>query len=124
MPICSHTRTLLLSTLAALVVVVLPASPVPAGEVELTIVNVETPQGVKIWVPESIFAKKGDTVKLRLINKLEAEHGFKIAAFGIESVVQGESAEKVSFTADKAGIFPISCQLHPPHVSGQLVVLE
>jgi len=26
--------------------------------------------------------------------------------------------------ADKAGIFPIICQLHPAHVGGQLVVLE
>ena len=27
------------------------------------------------------------------------------------------------FTADKAGVFPISCQLHPAHVAGQLVVV-
>ena len=100
------------------------ARPVAAGEVSLVIVNVQTPQGVKIWVPESIFAKKGDTVKLRLINKLEAEHGYKIEAFGVEKVVAAESAEEVSFTADKAGIFPISCHLHPPHVAGQIVVLE
>ena len=100
------------------------AAPALAGEVSLTIVNVETPQAVKIWVPESIFAKKGDTVKLKLINKLDAEHGFKIAAFGVEKVVAAQAAEDVTFTADKAGIFPISCQLHPPHVSGQMVVLE
>ena len=30
----------------------------------------------------------------------------------------------VEFTADRAGIFPIICQLHPAHVGGQLVVLE
>jgi len=99
-------------------------APVYGGEVSMTIVNIETPQGVKIWVPESIFAKKGDTVKLKLINKLDAEHGFKIAAFGVEKVVKAQAAEDVSFTADKAGVFPISCQLHPPHVAGQLVVLE
>ena len=103
---------------------VLYGAPVSAGEVTLTVVNVETPQGVKVWLPESIFAKKGDTVKLKLINKLDAEHGFKIAAFGVEKVVAAQAAEDVTFTADKAGIFPISCQLHPPHVSGQMVVLE
>lgn len=108
----------------ALVAALAAERPAVAGEVNLTIVNVETAQGVKIWVPESIFAKKGDTVKLRLINKLDAEHGYKIAAFGVEKVVAAQSAEEVSFTADKAGIFPISCQLHPPHVAGQLVVLE
>lgn len=98
--------------------------PAAAAEVKLTVVNVETAQGVKIWVPESIVAKKGDKVELRLINKLDAEHGYKIAAYGIEKVVPAQSAETLTFTADKAGIFPISCQLHPPHVAGQLVVLE
>lgn len=98
--------------------------PAAAGEVKLTVVNIETPQGVKIWVPESIFAKKGDTVELRLINKLDAEHGYKIEAFGVEKVVAAQAAETVTFTADKAGVFPISCQLHPPHVAGQIVVLE
>lgn len=93
-------------------------------DVSLTIVNILTAQDVKIWVPESIFAKKGDVVKLRLINKLDKEHGYKIVAFGVEKVVGAESAETVTFTADKAGIFPISCQLHPPHVAGQIVVLE
>jgi len=95
-----------------------------APDVSLTVVNIVTAQDVKIWIPESIFAKKGDVVQLRLINKLDAEHGYKIEAFGVEKVVGAESAETVTFTADKAGIFPISCQLHPPHVAGQLVVLE
>jgi len=102
----------------------LSAAPASAGEINLTVVNIETPQGVKVWVPESIFAKKGDTVNLRLINKLQAEHGYKIEAFGIEKVVGPEAAETVNFTADKAGIFPIACQLHPPHVAGQILVLE
>lgn len=95
-----------------------------APNVSLNIVNIVTAQDVKIWVPESIFAKKGDVVQLRLINKLDAEHGYKIEAFGVEKVVAAQAAETVTFTADKAGIFPISCQLHPPHVTGQIVVLE
>lgn len=95
-----------------------------APDVSLTVVNIVTAQDVKIWIPESIFAKKGDVVQLRLINKLDAEHGYKIEAFAVEKVVGAQSAETVTFTADKAGIFPISCQLHPPHVAGQLVVLE
>lgn len=100
------------------------ASPVDAGNVELNIVNIETPQGVKIWTPESVYAEKGDTVTLTLINKLDTEHGYEIEAFGIKEVVGGKKTKKVSFKADKAGIFPIKCHLHPPHVSGQLVVME
>lgn len=95
-----------------------------AGTVELTIVNIQTPQGVKVWVPESVYAKRGDTVNLKLINKLDKEHGYEIAAFGIKEVVPAESSKTVSFNAKKAGIFPIKCQLHAPHVAGQLVVLK
>ena len=108
----------------ALASAMLSGAPASAGEVTLTVVNVETPQGVKVWLPESIFAKKGDTVKLKLINKLDAEHGFKIAGVGVEKVVAAQATEEVTFKAEKAGIYPISCQLHPPHVAGQLVVLE
>lgn len=110
--------------LSLLAIAATGTSPAAAGEIKLTVVNIETPQGIKVWVPESIFAKKGDTVELRLINKLDAEHGYKIEAFGVEKVVAAQAAETVTFKADKAGIFPISCQLHPPHVAGQLVVLE
>lgn len=94
-----------------------------AAEIKLTIVNIETGQGVKIWTPESIFAKRGDTVTLTLINKLDAEHGFEIDAFKIKEVVDAQKTATVKFKADKTGIFPIKCQLHPPHVAGQLVIL-
>ncbi len=94
------------------------------GEVNLTIVNVVSPQDVKIWEPTSITAKKGDKVTLRLINKHADEHGYEIAAFGVKEVVAGDKTASVSFTADRSGVFPIKCHLHPAHVVGQLVVLE
>lgn len=93
----------------------------------MTVVNVETPQGVKVWVPTSITAKKGDTVKLKLVNKLPNDHGYSIPGFNVGVVVPAEGPNgnaEVTFTADKAGVFPINCQLHPAHVAGQLVVLE
>ena len=94
------------------------------AEINLTIVNIVSPQDVKIWEPTSIAAKKGDRVTLRLINKHADEHGYEIAAFGVKEVVAGDKTASVSFTADKAGVFPIKCHLHPAHVVGQLVVLE
>jgi len=90
---------------------------------EFTVVNIETPQAVKIWEPPSLMVKKGDTVKIKLINKSEQEHGYRIADFKVEKVVQGGQAETVEFSADKEGIFLIDCQLHPAHVQGQLLVL-
>jgi nitrosocyanin len=109
---------------AALVGAVVVAAPLGAGEIALTVVNIETPQGVKIWEPTTIVAKKGDTVSLKLINRHAEEHGFEIAALGVKEVVEGNKAKDIAFKADKAGIFPIKCQLHPPHVAGQFVVLE
>jgi len=94
------------------------------GEVNLTVVNVVSPQDVKIWQPTSITVKKGDKVTLRLINKHADEHGYEIAAFGVKEVVAGDKTASVSFTADQAGVFPIKCHLHPAHVVGQFVVLE
>jgi nitrosocyanin len=108
----------------AVVIAVLGLAAARAGEVSLRIVNVVTPQDVKIWEPTSIAAKKGDTVMLQLINRHADEHGFEIAAFNVKEVVSGEKTSNVKFTADKAGIFPIRCHLHPAHVVGQLVVLE
>jgi len=108
----------------ALILVALGSAPAPAGEVSLRIVNVVTPQDVKIWEPTSFTAKKGDTVMLQLVNRHADEHGFEIAAFGVKEVVPGEKTSNVKFIADKAGIFPIKCQLHPAHVVGQFVVLE
>ncbi len=108
----------------ALFVVMLGTTMASAGEISLRIVNVVTPQDVKIWEPTSIMAKKGDTVMLQLVNRHADEHGFEIAAFNVKEVVAGEKISNVKFTADKAGIFPIKCQLHPAHVVGQLVVLE
>jgi plastocyanin len=42
----------------------------------------------------------------------------------VKEVVPGNGTKDISFKADKAGIYPIKCQLHPAHVVGQLVVLE
>ena len=93
---------------------------------EVTLVNIEF-EGSKIWVPGPVVVKKGDTVKIKAINNVKSEpaiHGLAIAAYGIEVVVNAGKPESIEFKADKAGIFPISCHLHPTHVGTQLVVLE
>jgi nitrosocyanin len=91
-----------------------------------TIVNVEY-QGSKIWVPGTLVVKKGTKVTLNLINNVPSdpkEHGFAIPAYNIAETVNRGEPKKIEFTADKAGIFPITCHLHPAHVGGELVVLD
>lgn len=90
---------------------------------EITIVNYET-EGLKQWIPGSIIVKKGDEVELTLINNVPSgDHGFTIPAFKVMEVVKKGKKKVVKFTADKDGIFPMKCQLHGPHIGGQLVVM-
>ena|SRR2546429_5872871 len=93
---------------------------------EVTLVNVEF-EGTKIWVPGPVVVKKGDTVRIKAINNVKSDppvHGLAIEAYGIQALINVGKSEIIEFKADKAGIFPIICHLHPPHVGTQLVVLE
>jgi heme/copper-type cytochrome/quinol oxidase subunit 2 len=90
-----------------------------------TVVNVEY-EGTKIWLPATLVVKKGTQVKVKLVNNVPSDpnqHGFAIPAYGIAEVVTRGEPKTIEFTADKDGIFPINCQLHPAHVAGELVVL-
>jgi nitrosocyanin len=90
---------------------------------KFTLINVLLNE-TKIWLPSSIMVQQGDDVELTLINKLDEPHGFEIKAFGIEQVVQPTSQMTVKFTAAKAGVYSYICQMHPPHLGGQILVLS
>lgn len=90
---------------------------------KVTIVNVEY-EGTKIWLPGTIAVTKGTKVELTLVNNAPSgQHGFAIHDFGVAVVVEKGTPANVSFVADREGIFPIICHLHPAHVGGQLIVL-
>lgn len=98
------------------------ASPKP--DRELTLVNIEY-EGTKVWVPATVIVKKGERVKLTLVNNAPSGiHGFSIKDFGVLVSVQKGKKEEVEFTASAAGLFKTQCQLHPAHLGGQLLVLE
>jgi nitrosocyanin len=93
---------------------------------QVAIVNIEF-EGTKIWVPGPVVVKKGDMVRIKAINNVKSDppvHGFAIETYGIHALVNVGEPEIIEFLADKAGIFPISCHLHPSHIGTQLVVLE
>jgi plastocyanin len=96
-----------------------------ADERSFTVVNVEY-EGSKMFVPATLVVKKGDHVKIKVVNNIKSDpnqHGFAIPDYKIEKVVTRGEPQEVEFTADRGGIFEIKCQLHAPHVGGQLVVL-
>jgi plastocyanin len=114
-------KTLFAVTVTALL---LAAGSALAETRTFTVVNVEF-EGTKIWVPSTIVVNKGDTVKIKLINNVKTDpntHGYAIPAYNVAEVVTRGEPKEFQFTADKAGIFPINCQLHPAHVGGELVV--
>jgi nitrosocyanin len=89
--------------------------------VTFTLTAVEA-NGTKFWLPSTIIVKKGAKVELTLVNKLDASHGFAINDLKIKEEVPAASSVKVSFTADKVGVYSYYCQLHAPHIGGQILV--
>jgi heme/copper-type cytochrome/quinol oxidase subunit 2 len=103
---------------------ILPFFIVHAAERSLTIVNHEF-EGTKQWLPGTIVVEEGDTIKLTLINNVPSGvHGFTIEDFAQKIDVKKGKPETLTFVANKAGIFPITCHLHKAHVGGQLIVLK
>jgi plastocyanin len=79
----------------------------------------------KFWLPSTIIVNQGDKVTLKLVNDIDGEpnqHGFSIPAYNVTELVTRGTPLTVSFTADKPGVFPFICQVHPAHIGGQLVV--
>ncbi len=100
------------------------APPARTEDVSVTLVNVEY-EGTKMWLPGTVVVKKGSRVRIKLVNNVPSEpsHGFAIPAYGVAEVVNRGEPKQVELTADRDGVFPMICQLHPAHVGGQLVVL-
>ncbi|MFI5344740.1 MAG: cupredoxin domain-containing protein [Elusimicrobiota bacterium] len=111
---------------AALVRAQAPAKPAAAPVREFKTVNIEV-KGNKIWTPSFFVVKKGDKVKITLINAASGVHAFAIDGYPVDVQVnnaEGDNTKVVEFTANKAGIFRIFCSMHAGHVGGQLLVLE
>jgi plastocyanin len=97
--------------------------PAAAEPKKFTLINVVL-DGTKIWLPSSVMVHQGEEVELTLINKLDDPHGFKIADFGIEAVVQPQAQMTVTFTASQTGAHRYICHIHPPHIGGNILVLS
>ena len=121
---CLDVRPIVLGMLILMFGLSLQILPATAGEMrKFTLVNLEIGK-TKIWLPSSMIVYEGDEVEIILDNRLAAPHGFELAAYDIKVEVPSLNKRTVRFTANKAGVYSFICQLHPPHVGGQLVVLR
>ncbi|MGO9275711.1 MAG: cupredoxin domain-containing protein [Terriglobia bacterium] len=77
--------------------------------------------------PNVITVKKGNHVRL-LITAADHDHGFKLAAFNIDQLIEKGSTATIEFTASKAGTFPFQCShfcgMGHGKMKGKLVVQE
>ncbi len=73
--------------------------------------------------PGTIVVNQGDVVTLEIVGINGEEHPFTIEGYNLSGVVKRGQITRVTFTADKAGIFRITCGAHLPTMTADLVVL-
>jgi hypothetical protein len=78
---------------------------------------------VYAFVPSTIVAVEGDTLKLVLINPEDDAHTLVLP--GLRVAVPGERTTRVTYVVPRAGVYSFLCDMpsHAPMMSGQLVVL-
>ena len=75
------------------------------------------------WQPSFIVVNQGEQVTLEIIGINGAEHVSSLPPYVEKFTVKRGQLTKVTFTASRAGIFPIVCVSHQPSMTGYLVVL-
>ena len=75
------------------------------------------------WLPSTIVVNQGDEVTLEILGVNGAQHPSMIEGYDIGFMVRRGQVTRIKFTADKAGIFTIVCNVHRPTMTAQLVVL-
>ena len=76
-----------------------------------------------VWMPSQIIVNQGDDVTLEFVGINGAAHPATIAGYNKSVTVMRGEVTKISFKADKAGVFAIGCPIHEPSMRGELIVL-
>ncbi len=105
----------------------LPAGPLPPGGGYVIASPDEKTRrwevSAYVWQPAQITVAQGDEVTLEFVGIHGAAHPTTIAAFGQTFTLKRGHAHRVTFVADKVGIFGIVCDTHQPSMNGELVVM-
>ena len=89
--------------------------------IEMVSTNV---QGKNVYIPGMIVMTAGKPHTITVFNTTDTPHGFTIEGTGVEAVLPPKVEHKVEVPSLRPGIYRIDCQLHPPHRSAQLLVVE
>ncbi|MDQ7819671.1 MAG: hypothetical protein QN173_07885 [Armatimonadota bacterium] len=118
-----------------------PAGGSPPARVDLELLitgrgAIGGPAESHLFDPQLLVVRRGDTVRLRVLNLSHFRHGLEFAGLGVRTgALHGGAAEVVEFAADRPGIFEYRCYLpHDPatgtcapdhdRMVGHLVVVE
>lgn len=89
-----------------------------------------------LYDPQLMVVRRGDTVRLRVMNQSHFRHAIEVVGYGVRTgELNGGQSEDLTFVADKPGIFTYRCYLPydpatgtcaPDHdqMIGHLVVIE
>ncbi len=73
--------------------------------------------------PATVVVNEGDIVTLEILGVNGKEHPFTIEGYDVSGIVTRGAITRVTFTADQAGIFRITCAAHSPTMVADVVVL-
>ena len=76
-----------------------------------------------VWQPSQIIVNEGDEVTLEFVGINGANHPTTIAGYNKTFGLKRGTVNRVTFTADKPGVFHITCATHRPSMVGELIVL-
>lgn len=76
-----------------------------------------------VWQPSQIIVNQGDEVTIEFVGINGAHHPTTISGYDKAFELKRGHTMRVSFTADKAGVFPIVCATHKPSMVAELVVM-
>jgi plastocyanin len=102
-----------------------PAASLPeGGGYELKKPNDAGRWEVSVYVfdPRQIFVNEGDEVTLEFVGINGASHPISIGGYDKTFELKRGQSTRVTFTADKPGIFPIVCATHHPTMVAELIV--
>jgi heme/copper-type cytochrome/quinol oxidase subunit 2 len=75
------------------------------------------------WSPGTIVVQQGETITLEIVGINGDVHPATIPGIVNSFTVKRGQITRVTFTATKAGLYPIICTKHQPNMQGTLVVL-
>ncbi len=76
------------------------------------------------FVPGTVVVNEGDSITLEIVGINGKEHPITVEGYGLSTVLKRGEVQRLTFLADKPGIFRVMCDTHKPSMEATLVVLK